>query len=84
LGDDDDADDALGNRLAAQPQLLQPPPRFLIDRYLPVAIWQPTGGLVYFELDRNQGAAFLANFNIRRRSGQSLIAAGVGRAEPLA
>ena len=84
MGDDCDADDAFGNRLAAQAQLLQPPPRCLIDRYLPVAIWQPLGGLGYFELDRYQGAALLANFNIRHRSGQSLIAAGVGRADPLA
>ena len=75
MGNDDDADDAFGNRFAAQPQLLQPPPRFLIDRYLPIAIWQLPGGLVYFELDRNQGAAFLANFNIRHRSGQSLVEA---------
>ena len=34
--------------------LLQPTARVIIDRYLPVAIWQPPRSLVYVELERNQ------------------------------
>ena len=68
MGDDGDADDAFGDRLAAQPQLLQPTARVFIDRYLPVAIWQPPRRLAYVELERNQGSTLLANFNIWHRS----------------
>ena len=77
--DDGDADDAFGDRLATQPYLLQPTPRTLINRYLPVAIWQPPRRLAHIELYRNQGAALLANFNIGHRSRQRLAAAGAGR-----
>jgi len=61
------------------PRLLQPPPRFRIDGYLPVAIWQPPRGLAYGELDRNQGTALFGNFNIRHRFRQKslpVLAAG--------
>ena len=79
MSDDGDAYDAFGDRLATQPHLLQVTPRTLINRYLPVAIWQPSRRLAHIELYRNQGAALLANFNIGHQSRQSLAPAGAGR-----
>ena len=46
---------------------------------------QYTNTEIQLEFDEcNQGAALVANFNIRHRSGESFVAAGVGRPEPLA
>jgi hypothetical protein len=36
-----------------QPHLLQPLPRFRIDRYLPLAVWQAPPAHVERELGRN-------------------------------
>jgi len=70
--DDGDADDAFGDRLAAQPEFLQPTPHAFIDWYPPVSIWQPKRRLLYVEFDSNQGATLVANFNIWHRSRWSL------------
>jgi hypothetical protein len=68
LSDDDDADDAVRDRLTLPPQLLQPVPRFHIDRYLPVAVRQAPPGLPK-RLGRalDQDAALLGDFNVRHR-----------------
>lgn len=61
-GDDHNANDAVRDRFALQPQLLQPLPRYLVDRYLPVAVWQaPPGRGPNRTLD--QGAALLGDLN---------------------
>ena len=68
LGDDDNADDAVGYGFAVPPHLLQPLPRFRIDLHLPLAISLAPHGLLERELGRNQGAALLGDFDFRHRS----------------
>jgi hypothetical protein len=68
LGDDYDADDAVGYGFAVPPYLLQPLQRFRIDLHLPLAVSQAPQGLVERELGRNQGAALLGDFYLRHRS----------------
>jgi hypothetical protein len=68
LRDDDDADDAVRDRLALPPQLLEPLPRCRVDWYLPVAVWQAPPGLSErFGRALDQDAALLGDFNIRHR-----------------
>jgi len=52
-GDYDDADNAVRDWLAVQLHLLQPPPRFHIDRHPPVAVWQAPPGVFEGEFDCN-------------------------------
>ena len=79
MSNDEDTDDAFGYRLVAQSHLLQSPPGFFVNRYLPVAFWQSRRNLVYVKLNRNQGAALLGDFNIWHRS-MKAIAAGLAAA----
>src|SRR5262245_19066303 len=66
-GDDQDANNAVRDRLALPLHPLQPPQEYRIDFGLPVAVRQtPTGR--EFDHARDQGAALLGDFNFRHRS----------------
>lgn len=68
LGDDDDADDAVGYGFAVPPHLLQALPRFRIDLHLPLAVSQAPHGLLERELGRHQCPALVGDFDFRHRS----------------
>jgi hypothetical protein len=65
-GDDHDTNNAVRDRFALQPQLLQPLPRYLVDRDLPVAVWQAPRGRRP-NRTRNQGTALLGDLDMLHR-----------------
>jgi hypothetical protein len=78
-GDDQDTNNAVRDRLALPPHLLQPLPQYRIDLALPVAVRQTPPGRE-FDHARDQGAALLGDFNFRHRSRMDVVEGSQGRA----